>query len=61
MLLQQVQQRSAAGPEWDLEVPAWIFNEAKQDFGGFVGFSPEGVGKKPSEDKWCAGCSRADR
>lgn len=51
MLLQRVQQRSAAGLERGLEMPAWIFTEAKQNFGGFVGSSSEGVGKEPSEDK----------
>lgn len=61
MLLQRVQQRPAAGLEGHLEMPAWIFKEADQNFGGFVGSSSEGVGKKPSEDKWCVGCSRADR
>lgn len=61
MLLQRVQQRSAAGLEGDLEMPAWIFKQANQNFGGFVGSSSEGVGKKLSEDKWCVGCSRADR
>lgn len=61
MLLQRVQQRSAAGLEGDLEMPAWIFKQANQNFGGFVGSSSEGVGKKLSEDKLCVGCSRADR
>lgn len=46
-----MQQRSAAGLEQDLEMPAWILIKANQNFGDFVGSSPEGVGKKPSEDK----------